>query len=62
MSNPFDRSMVKMQAPANHGTQISARGFTVDLDKDGCVSVPADVARELESHGFTKAADAPAKK
>lgn len=62
MSNPFTQSMVKMQGPAGGGTSIACRGFTMDLDKDGTVTVPGDVARELESHGFTKAPDAPPKK
>ena len=60
--NPFQQSMVRMQIPAGMGRSISARGFTVEADADGCVTVPKDLAAELANHGLTKAPDAPAKK
>jgi hypothetical protein len=55
--NPFSQTMVRMQLPADAGTSISARGFTLEADADRCVEVPKDVAEDLKSHGFTKAAD-----
>lgn len=43
--------IVKMQAPAGT-TSIGARGEQVDV-VDGVVEIPADLAEELKSHGFT---------
>lgn len=64
MSNPFQPEMVKMHMPEGGGTSISARGFFLEADKDGCVEVPRDLVAELKSHGLTehKPAAAPAKK
>ena len=61
-TNPFQQTMVRMQLPPSHGASISMRGFEVQADSDRCVTVPKEFATELESHGLTKAADAPAKK
>lgn len=52
-SNPFSLTMVRMQIPPGGGSTISARGFTIEADADGCVEVPKDVADELKCHGFT---------
>lgn len=51
--NPFQQSMVKLQLPAGMGGSISARGFTVDADADGCVEVPKDLVPEMKAHGLT---------
>ncbi len=60
--NPFDQQMVKMQLPPGAGDSISTRGFTVQADADHCVMLPKDVAKDMESHGLTPAAEKPAKK
>jgi hypothetical protein len=56
--NPFQRGMVDMLAPEGSGESVSARGFTMKLDKNRCVKVPSEVAEELSSHGFTRFAGA----
>lgn len=62
--NPFQKSMIPMQAPENSGESVSARGFTMKLDKNRCVTVPQDVAAELRNHGFVefKAVEKPVEK
>lgn len=62
MSNPFQQEMVRMQMPADGGTAISARGFFLEADKDGCVEVPRELVEELKSHGLTLPGAKPAKK
>lgn len=32
--------------------RIVVRGFTLEVDEDGFIEAPADVAREIEPHGF----------
>lgn len=60
-ANPFDQNMVRLQLPADCGTQVSAGGFTVDADEDRCVSVPkGPIADALMSHGLTPATTAAA--
>lgn len=54
-ANPFEQTMERMQLPPGHGTSISARGYTLEADADGCVEVPKDVAQELRSHGLVPA-------
>lgn len=61
--NPFQESMVKMFFPEGMGKCISVRGFTVEADEDGSVTVPAAVVDELEAHGLSrKSLVEPAKK
>lgn len=52
--NPFQKSMIDMQAPDGAGDFVSCRGFSMKLDKNRCVKVPRDVAEELRSHGFAE--------
>jgi hypothetical protein len=51
--NPFAQALVRLQVPAHMGKSISARGFNVEADADGCVEVPAEIAAELKAHGLT---------
>lgn len=51
-ANPFEQTMERMQIPPGCGTSISARGFTLEADADGCVEVPKDVAQDLRAHGL----------
>lgn len=62
MSNPFQQTMVRMQLPAGASRSVSVRGFTVEAEADGCVTVPKDVAAELASHGMTVAPSVPVAK
>jgi hypothetical protein len=55
VNNPFQQSMVKLQIPAGMGSSISARGFTLDADADGCVEVPVELAAEFKAHGLVPA-------
>lgn len=50
--NPFKQTMVRMQLPPGSGSSISARGFELAADEDGCVEVPKELVPELECHGL----------
>lgn len=44
---------VELDAPEDC-TSISVRGMSFDVPEDGRVKAPADIAAELESHGFVR--------
>ena len=51
--NPFEVSMVRLQLPPGSGPNISLRGFTLEADEEGTVTVPKDaVASLVEAHGL----------
>lgn len=60
--NPFTQSMVKLQLPEGAGSTISAGGFQLEADADGCVEVPQKIAAELRQHGLKDPQPKPAKK
>jgi hypothetical protein len=61
MSNPFQKSMVTLQVPPGMGSVVSAGGFMLEVDANGCIEVPSDIAAELKQHGMVEPG-APAKK
>lgn len=50
--NPFKKQQptVRVQIPSGIGSTISARGLTFEADADGMLTVPRDIADELQSH------------
>lgn len=55
--NPFKPTMVRMQMPDGSGPSISARGFELRADEDGCVEVPNDLVADMRAHGLTLAGE-----
>ena len=62
MTNPFTKSMVRLQLPPGAGSTVSVSGFLLEADSEGCIEVPATVVTELKAHGLTEPAPKPAKK
>jgi hypothetical protein len=53
MSNPFAQDMVKLQLPADMGDSLSVAGYLLKADKDRCVEVPKQYAKDLMAQGLT---------
>lgn len=61
MSNPFLQGMVKLQLPEGMGNMVSIAGHCLTADKDRCIEVPSQYAKDLIAQGLVPYS-APAKK
>jgi len=51
--NPFQKKQqptVRVQMPSGMGSTVSARGLTFEADPDGVLTLPRDIADELQNH------------
>lgn len=54
MASKFSQSDVTFKDTRKAGG-ISVRGIQVETDEDGFIEAPADLAKEIEPHGFIRA-------
>jgi hypothetical protein len=54
MSNPFSQDMVTLQLPAGMGSMLSVGGFSLQADKNNCISVPKKFVPDLMAQGLTE--------
>jgi hypothetical protein len=51
-SNPFLKSMARLQLPAEMGRSLSVGGFELEADDEGTVEVPKEHVAVLKAHGL----------
>jgi hypothetical protein len=56
---PSPQQTVRLQLPPGIGRSVSARGFAFEADVDGVLTVPREVAAELEQHWAAAPAGTP---
>lgn len=53
-TNPFQKSMARLQLPEGFGDSISVSGFNIEADDERCVEVPRELVPQLLAHGLVE--------